>query len=134
MSVANDALLVNLGLNQFPVVDDLVTAATTQATATRCLGQVNRFVKVASTATAVLPSLLSLEAPTIIFIINDGANTLVLWPFGTETINGANAVLSGGIPAGQSAICIAVVAAKTAKGGGIAPGSFANDWRVVAIP
>lgn len=133
MSVANDALLVNLGQNGFTVVDALVATATTQATATKCTDQVHRFIKVAATGTAVLPSLLSLEAPTLLFVINDDpTNALLVWPFGTETKNGANSAFS--VTAGLSAIFIAVVAAKTAKGGGIAPGSFANDWRAALIP
>lgn len=133
MSVANDALLVNLGQNGFTVIDAMVASTTTQATAAKCTDQVHRFIKVAATGTAVLPSLLSLEAPTLIFVINDdAANALLVWPFGTETKNGANSALP--VPAGQSAIFIAVVAAKTSKGGGIAPGSFSNDWRAAVIP
>ncbi len=134
MTVANDSLLINLGLNQFPVVDDLVTTTTTQATAIRCPGQVNRFIKVVATGAAALPSLLSIEAPTIVFVINDdAAQALKVFPTTGETLNGTlNANLS--IPAGQSGIFIAVTAAKVGKGGGFAPGSFANDWRSAIIP
>lgn len=134
MSVANDALLYNLGANGFPVVDGLVTTATTQATATRCLGQVNRFIKVAVAAdTAVLPSVNSLEASGMMFVINDDpANALSVWPQGAETINGANAAVS--IPAGQSGIFIAVTAAKISKGGGRPFNAFTNDWRFAVIP
>lgn len=134
MTVANDALLLNLGLNQFPVFDDMVASNTTQATATRLVSQVSRFTKVAASGAAVLPSLLSLEAPTLVFVINDDpADALTVFPATGETRNGTlNSGLS--VPAGQSAIFIAVLAAKTAKGGGIAPGSFANDWRSAVIP
>jgi hypothetical protein len=135
MSVANDALLLNLGLNGFPIVDDMVAATAAASTATRLLGQVNRFIKVsAANNLCALPSLLSLEAPTLIFVINDDpANGLKVQPFGTETIQGVNAA-SAAIAAGTSMIFVAVVAAKTAKGGGITPGSFNNDWRNAAIP
>jgi hypothetical protein len=133
MSVANDALLLNLGLNGFVVVDDLSALTTVQNTATRCTGQVNRFIKVAATGTAVLPSVNSLEAQGLVFIVNDDpANALLLWPQGAETKNGANSSFS--VTAGQSAICIAVTAAKVGKGGGLAPGSFSNDWRIALIP
>jgi hypothetical protein len=132
MTVANDALLLNLGLNGFPVVDNLLTAATTQNTATKCIGQVSRFTKVAASGTAVLPSVNSLEASGIVFVINDGVSTLSVWPQGLETIGGSNAAVT--IGTGTSGIFIAVTAAKTGKGGGIAPGSFSNDWRFANIP
>lgn len=134
MSVANDALLVNLGLNQFPVYDNLNSSVTAQGTATRLLGAVNRVTTAAANGSFVLPSLVSLEADSgLIFVINDSAQTIKVFPFTGETNGGvANASLS--IPTGQSGIFVAVTAAKTAKGGGIAPGSFANDWRSAAIP
>jgi hypothetical protein len=134
MSVANDALLLNLGLNGFPVVDALVSSTTVQGTAAKCIGQVSRFIKVIATGTAVLPSVNSLEAQGIVFVVNDdAANALLVWPQGAETIGGANAALS--VPAGQSAIFIAVTAAKTSKGGGRVPAvSFTNDWRAAVIP
>jgi hypothetical protein len=133
MSVANDALLNALGCEGLPVVDNLSATNTTQATATRCTAQVSRFTKVAANGVAVLPSLLSYEAQFIAFVVNDDpTNALLLWPFGSETKNGANSSIS--IPAGQSAICIAVRAAQVGKGGGIVAGSIANDWRIAAIP
>jgi hypothetical protein len=133
MSVANDALLSALGAEGLPVIDNLSAANTTQATATRCTAQVSRFTKVAATGTAVLPSLLSYEAQFLVFVINDDpTNALLLWPFGTETKNGANSAFS--VPVGQSAICIAVRAAQVGKGGGFAPGSIVNDWRIAAVP
>lgn len=138
MSIANDALLLNLGLNGFPVVDALISTATTQATATRCTGQVNRFIKIGAAGdTAVLPSVNSLEAQGIVFVVNDDASSggpfaMNVWPQGAETINGANAAVS--IPAGQSGIFIAATAAKISKGGGRSAGSFTNDWRFAVIP
>jgi hypothetical protein len=133
MSVANDALLNALGAEGLPVIDNLSAANTTQATATRCTAQVSRFTKVAATGTAVLPSLLSYEAQFLCFIVNDDpTNALLVWPFGTETKNGANSSLS--VPAGQSAIFIAVRAAQVGKGGGYPAGSIVNDWRAAVIP
>ena len=133
MSVPNDALLYNLGVNGFPVVDALVSSTTVQGTATKCIGQVSRFIKVASTGTAVLPSVNSLEASGMVFVVNDDTtNALLVWPQGAETIAGSNAAVS--IPAGQSGIFIAVTAAKTSKGGGRPSGSFTNDWRWAPIP
>jgi hypothetical protein len=133
MSIPNDALLVALGQEQFPVFDGQSANNTTQGTATRCTGSVTRFTIVASGGAAVMPSLLTGEAGPIAFVINDGANALSVYPFTGETRNGTlNSALS--IPVGQSAIFIKVTASQIAKGGGIVPGSFANDWRSVVIP
>jgi len=133
MSVANDALLVALGQNGFTVFDDNTALNTTQATATRCTGQVTRFITVPASGAAVLPSLVSVEAQSLVFVINDGANALAVFPFTGETRNGTlNSSLS--VPSGQSAIFIKVQAASVGKGGGIVPGSFSNDWRSAVIP
>jgi hypothetical protein len=132
MSIANDALLTALGTNQFPVWDNQSALNTTQATATRCTGQVSRFTIVAASGAAVMPSLLTEEAQSIAFVINDGANALAVFPFTGETRNGGGSALS--VPAGQSAIFIKVTAAQVGKGGGIVPGSFTNDWRSAIIP
>lgn len=136
MSVANDALLVALGQNGFTVLDDQTAPNTAQGTATRLIGQVTRFISSAGVnAAAVLPSLLSLEASSLLFLVNDSPNAMQVFPATGETINAlaANAAFTG-IPAGQSLIAIAVTAAKVGKGGGIVPGSFANNWRVAIIP
>jgi hypothetical protein len=135
MSVANDALLVALGQNGFPVFDNQSAPTTTQGTATRCIGQVTRFTAsvAGGSAAAVLPSLLSEEVQGMLFVINDTPNTMKVFPFTGETEGGvANQSLS--IPTGQSGVFISVTAAKTGKGGGIAPGSFTNDWRAAVIP
>jgi hypothetical protein len=133
MSVANDALLVCLGQEQFPVLDGQNAFGTTQATASKCPGSVTRFTTVANNGAAVLPSLLTNEAGPLAFVINDGANPLAVYPFTGETRNGSvNLALS--VPIGQAAIFIKVTAASVGKGGGIVPGSFANDWRSAIIP
>src|SRR5437899_12640069 len=123
MSVANDALLIALGQNGFPVLDSQVTTQTTQNTATRCTGQVTRFVTVSvANNTAVLPALVSLEAGTIQFVINDGANTMKVFPAAGDTLNGTLNNATFTIPAGQAAVFIKVAAASVGKGGGIVPG------------
>lgn len=135
MSVANDALLSALGAEGFPVVDGLVSLTAVTAAAPRLTGAVNRFIKISVAANrAVLPSLLSMEAGPLIFVINDDpADSLSVVPFIGETQAGvANQAVA--IPAGQSAIFIAVRAAQIGKGGGIPHGSIANDWRAAVIP
>ena len=133
MSIANDALLQGLGQGTLPVHDGRVATGTTQGTATRLSGRVNRFTLVASGGAAVLPSLLTNEAAAVNFVINDGVNALNVFPFTGETRNGTlNSALS--VPVGQSAVFIKVTATQIAKGGGVAPGSIANDWRSAVIP
>lgn len=133
MSVANDALLLALGLTGLTLVDNQSAPTTTQATATRCTGQVTRFTVVPSSGAAVLPSVNTNEAAQIQFVVNDGANALAVFPATGETRNGsANSALS--VPVGQSAIFIKVSASQVGKGGGLATGSLVNDWRSAVIP
>jgi hypothetical protein len=135
MSAANDALLLALAQDGYPLVDDLAAPNTTQQLATRCFGVVSRFTTstASATASAILPSLNTNEAPPIMFVINDSPNTIRTYPFTGETEGGvANAALS--IPAGQSGIFVKITAAAVGKGGGQLPGSFANDWRIAVIP
>jgi hypothetical protein len=132
MSVANDALLLALGLDGFAVLDNQSANATTQATATRVTGVVTRFTVVGASGAAVMPSLLTNEAAQIVFVINDApTNALLVFPAGGETRNGSlNSSLS--VPAGQSAIFIKVNGAQLGKGGG--QGTATNDWRSAVIP
>ena len=135
MSLQNDALLFTLAQDDLPVVDAMVASNTSATTGTRLTGSVCRFIKVASGGTAVLPSMLSFEASSMLYVINDDTtNALAVAPFGTETINGSNAVLSGGVAAGKAAVFYSSSGAKIAKGGGVVPGSVTNDWRAVAFP
>jgi len=130
MSVANTALLYNLGLQEMFVVDDLVAgAAGVRGTAPRLPSQLNRCTVAPANGAFVLPSIISGEANWIVFAINDSAQTIVVGAFAGETINGVatNAALSTGtlsIPAGQSGIFIPV---PNAKGGTL-------DWRSAVIP
>ena len=131
MSTANDALLVALGQEGIQVYDCLGAPNTAQATATKCIGQANRFTTsvAGGSAAAVLPSVVSNEAQFMVFVINDTPNTIKVFPFTGENNNGAgNGTLS--IPAGQSGIFIRVPPA-VGKGGG---GGGTTDWRSAAIP
>jgi hypothetical protein len=134
MSVANDALLLALGLDGFAVLDNQSANATTQGTATRVTGVVTRFTVVASGGAAVMPSLLTNEASQLVFVINDApTNALLVFPSTGETRNGSsNSSLS--VPAGQAAIFVKVSGAQVGKGGGQSAGSIANDWRSAVIP
>jgi hypothetical protein len=127
MSTANTALLYSLGIDGFLVTDDLVAGGTTQATANRLPGALNRCVVAATNGGFMLPSILSGEGAWITFVINDSPNAIKIYPFlsatSPETQGGvANAFLS--IPAGQSGIFIPV---PNSKGGTL-------DWRSAVIP
>lgn len=133
MSVANDGLLLALGQNQFTINDDMVAPGTTQAGATKCIGQVCRVTTSTASATAsmILPSLLTQEAQSPVFVVNDSPNTVRVYPFTGETEGGVtNSALS--IPAGQSGIFVKINGAAVGKGGGQT--SVVNDWRVAIIP
>jgi hypothetical protein len=137
MSVANTALLYNLGLEGFAVSDGLVASvAGARSTAMRLPSQLNRVTLSPANGACILPSILSGEAAWIVFVINDSANTIVVGaaaPGGggasQETINGvatpanySTGVLS--IPAGQSGIFVPVPNSK----------GTTLDWRSAVIP
>jgi hypothetical protein len=128
MSVANTALLYNLGLTQFPVYDDLASlVVTVQTGATSLIGEACRVTTAIANGAFTLKSLLTLDGPPLVFVINDSAQTIKVFPFlstaSPESINGtANLALS--IPTGQSGIFISVPNAKGAT----------QDWRAAVIP
>ncbi len=128
MSVANTALLYNLGLLAFPVVDNLSsTVAAAQAGATALVGELHRVTKAASTGSFILKSLTSEEAPPLVFVVNDSAQTINVYPTVGETMNGgANTAFQ--ITAGTSGIFIAISTAQLAKG------ASSVDWRAALIP
>lgn len=137
MSVANTALLYNLGVEGFLVSDDLSAGpATARATALRLPSQLNRVTVSVANGACCLPSIISGEAAWIVFVVNDSPNTIVVGaaaPGGgastQETINGTATTSNYGagtlsIPSGQSGIFVPV---PNGKGGTL-------DWRAAAIP
>jgi hypothetical protein len=85
--------------------DDLgSTALATQAGATPLTGMFNRVTTGAATASFLLKSMKNLEAPRLCILVNDGPNSINLYPTVGETMNGvANAVLA--VAAGATAFC-----------------------------
>lgn len=130
MSVANDALLYNLAITGFPVTDGLVAGpANAQGTAVSIIGELARCISAVANGSFILKSSLSNEAPPLVFVVNDSANTIKVFAFAGENLNGSlNAALS--IPSGQSGIFIRVPVQQQ-KGGG---GGGTLDWRAAAIP
>jgi hypothetical protein len=131
MSVANDSLLYNLGLQGFPVTDNQAALnANSQTTAVAVIGDAFRVTTSVANGSCVLKSSISNEASPLIFVINDSPNTIKVYPSVGETEGGAaNSPLS--IPAGQSGIFVRVPP-QIAKGGGGNQGT--GDWRVAVIP
>jgi len=129
MSVANTALLYNLGLLAFPVIDNLssTVATATQTGAIALVGELHRVTKAVSTGSFILKSLISNEAPPLVFVVNDSAQTINVYPTVGETMNGvANAAFQ--ITTGTSGIFIAIPTAHLAKG------ASSVDWRAALIP
>jgi hypothetical protein len=121
MSQTNDSLLYNLGLSGFPVTDNNACPnASSQATATRIIGDAWRVTTSVANGSAILPSILSQEAPPLVFVINDSPNSIKVYPFlstaSPELMNtSANAALT--IVAGGWGMFVKVPPLTT-KGGG----------------
>lgn len=95
MSTTNTSLMGHLGRHGF-TLDDSRTAgsAATQATAAPITRDVTRFTVAASTGSAILRDMLTNDSPSMVWVLNDGANTMDLYPFGAQTINGSTSPLS----------------------------------------
>lgn len=130
MSVANTALLYNLGSRGHPFVDDILAGvASARATAPRLPSQINRVTSAPANGALCLPSILSGEAAAIVYVINDSSQAISIGASAGETVNGVttNGSYSTGtlsIPAGQSGIFVPV---PNGKGGTL-------DWRSAVIP
>jgi hypothetical protein len=108
MSLANTALLFNMGLLGTPLYDNLLGGpAAAQATALPLPGEMNRVTAGANNQSFILRSIKSGEASTMTVVVNDGPNACQVFPAVGENQNGvANAALS--IPAGQSGLFVLV--------------------------
>jgi hypothetical protein len=124
MSTANTALLYNLALLGTPVDDDIIGngVASSQAGAPVLRSELTRITKAAANDSFVLKSILSGEANSLTFVVNDSANTIKVFCAIGETLGGVlNSSLS--IPTGQSGIFVRV------------PNALGTpDWRAAAIP
>lgn len=108
MSLANNALLLNMALLGTPLYDNLVGGpAAAQATALPLPGEMNRVTAGAANQSFILRSIRTAEASTLTILVNDGPNACQVFPAVGENQNGvANAALS--IPAGQSGFFVLV--------------------------
>lgn len=103
------------------LIDDLgSTVNASQAGATPLAGTLHRVTTGAATASFILKSMITKEAPRIVIVINDGPNSINVYPTVGETMNGvANAALA--VAAGATAIIVMTEV------------SFVFDWRGAAI-
>jgi hypothetical protein len=128
MSAGNDAVLNALGLDAFQQTDVFLTT-TTQATAVPVIGSLVRVIKSPANGAMVMKSNVGLDLAILTFIVNDSANTVVIFSAIGESLGGStNGSIS--IPSGQSAVLVKVPA-QVQKGGG-SPGAL--DIRAGLIP
>ena len=130
MSTTNDALLQALSLDAMSVIDNLAAPnAASQSTATKCPGPVNRVTTSVANGSCVLPSVLSNEANSMVFVINDSPNSINVYPFtGEKMIGVANAAFA--VASGLSGFFVRIPPS-IGRGGG---GGGTNDWRAAAVP
>lgn len=138
MSAHNDNNLVNLAQQGYPGPVEISSGSssspsgpTTQATALPIIGQVVRVMFGVSNMALVLPDIQLGTSDTIVFVVNESANAVVVFPAVAGTGNPAqqmngtnNASLS--IPSGQTGIFSMINQTRVGKGGGVA--SPTNGW------
>src|SRR5258708_34961232 len=132
--LTSDALLEALAADGWPVGDEVFiggAGGTTQAAGLPFKSAAHRVTANGTASAAMtLKSLLSNEAPGLVWLINDSANTIAVFCFAGEKMNGvANA--SFAVTAGNSAIFVAVPTQIKRKGG--ASGGATLDWRSALI-
>jgi hypothetical protein len=134
MTIANDSVLQAFLELQLPMQDNL--SATAQGSSflqgsSVCLrSQINRFTVAPSTGTAVLPQMATGEADPVVVVINDGANSMNVYPFVGEKQNGATSAFGAvtaalAVPAGQAAV---FVMGRGVKKGGVAT-ALPLEWK-----
>lgn len=127
MSVTNNAVMFALGNNQGQAAVELVGGpAATQNTATRINNQIARVTKAVATGSFQLPSMLNGEANELIWVVNDTAVTINVYPaVGEKTNGGTNTAFQ--ITTGLTGVFIPVLAS---------PNNYPStlDWRCALIP
>ena len=132
--VTNDALLEALAADGWPLGDEVFiggAGGTTQAAGLSFKSAAHRVIANGTVSAAMtLKSLLSNEVPGIVWLINDSANTVAVFCFAGEKMNGvANA--SFAVTAGNAAVFIPIPVQIKRKGG--ASGGATLNWSAVLI-
>lgn len=96
MSTTNTALMGHLGRMGFTVDDDKSAGtASSQSGANALLSAASRVTVAAANGSLVLKSILSEEAPPIVFVLNDSGQTIKVYAAPNDNMNGsANGSLS----------------------------------------
>jgi hypothetical protein len=133
-ALTNDALYEQLAADGWPVGDDLffgAAAPTTQALGAPIRASAHRVTaNGTANASATLKSLLSNEAPGMVWLINDGAQTVAVFCAAGEKMNGvANA--SFAVTAGNAAVFVPIPTQVKRKGGTSGGGTL--NWSSALI-
>jgi hypothetical protein len=139
-TLTNDALLEQLcetyGIGAGEEIYLFAGAPTTQAGGGAVKGQLHRIVvNNVANAALVMKSILSNDAPSFVWILNDGAQSVNVFPFtgGTDNAEKMNGVAnaSQAVAAGQAALFMSIPVQIKKKGGTSGGGTF--DWRAAIL-
>lgn len=92
MSAINVALMGHLARQNmgFAFQDDLSAGpAAAQATALPVITQCTRVTVASSTGSMLLPDILTNNSPNLMFLLNDSANTINVYAFSGQNVNGS---------------------------------------------
>ncbi len=138
-TLTNDALLEQLCETYGIAASEelyLFAGASTAQGAGPVKGQLHRIVvNNVANAALTMKSILSNDAPSFVWIINDGAQSVNVFPFtgGTDTAEKMNGVAnaSQAVAAGQAALFMSIPVQIKKKGGTSGGGTF--DWRAAIL-
>lgn len=90
MSTTNTSLLGHLGRHRFSCDDDKTAGiANSQGGANAILSQVSRITSAVANGSMILRDMLTNDAPSLVWVINDSAQTIQVYPFVGQHVNGA---------------------------------------------
>jgi hypothetical protein len=92
----NTSLIGHLGRHGYTLDDARTTGpASTQATAAPLLSSATRFTGSVANGSAILGDMLTNNKnETLVYVVNDSPNSIVVYPFGSQTINGGTTPLT----------------------------------------
>jgi hypothetical protein len=110
MSTTNNAILfLKSQAEGASTVEVSSSAAASQGTATRLTNNLSRCKQAVSTGSFILPSILSGEASREMWLVNDSAVAVNVYPAKSEKVNG-NVDTALSVPAGQTGLFIPILA------------------------
>lgn len=90
MSTTNTSLMGHLGRHRISI-DDNKTAGTasSQTGANAITSQLSRITSAIANGSVILQDMLTNVAPSIIWVLNDSANTIQVYPYSGQNVNGS---------------------------------------------